>query len=202
MNWANLDMTGMDLSYVLALLCAFALFCIVVAQINFQVVERLQRRKLMQQRLKGNKREQQLKAQIFKAQQDDTPNALLAAAERLAGWGNSENLQRQLLQADIYLSPTAFLIIIAALGFTGLLLGMSLGNTMYALGLSVFLGFLPLGFMRWKRSRKTLKIERDMPECMELLARSLRAGHTLASTLELTSREIQPPLGAEMRITY
>jgi tight adherence protein B len=41
-----------------------------------------------------------------------------------------------------------------------------------------------------------------MPEAMELLARSLRAGHTLQSTLELVSQEIPPPLGKEMRVTY
>jgi tight adherence protein B len=57
-------------------------------------------------------------------------------------------------------------------------------------------------FLRWKRNRKTLKIERYMPDAMELLARSLRAGHTLSGTLELVSQEIPAPLGTEMRITY
>ena len=41
-----------------------------------------------------------------------------------------------------------------------------------------------------------------MPEAMELLARSLRAGHTLQSTLELVAQEIPAPLGKEMRVTY
>ena len=56
--------------------------------------------------------------------------------------------------------------------------------------------------LRWKRNRKTLKIERYMPDAMELLARSLRAGHTLSGTLELVAQEIPAPLGTEMRITY
>jgi tight adherence protein B len=37
---------------------------------------------------------------------------------------------------------------------------------------------------------------------MELLARSLRAGHTLSGTLDLVSQEIPGPLGTEMRITF
>jgi tight adherence protein B len=57
-------------------------------------------------------------------------------------------------------------------------------------------------FLRWKRKRKTLKIEQHMPGAMELVARSLRAGHTLQGTLELVSQEIPKPLGTEMRITY
>jgi tight adherence protein B len=56
--------------------------------------------------------------------------------------------------------------------------------------------------MRWRRLVKTKKFERQMPDAMELLARSLRAGHTLAATLDLVSQEIPPPLGYEMRITY
>lgn len=64
------------------------------------------------------------------------------------------------------------------------------------------MAFLPVFFMRWKKNRKTLKFEKHMPEAMELLARSLKAGHTLPSTLELVAQEIPPPLGKEMRITY
>jgi tight adherence protein B len=56
--------------------------------------------------------------------------------------------------------------------------------------------------MRWKRKRKTLHIERYMPDAMELLARSLKAGHTLPGTLDLVSQEVPGPLGIEMRITF
>ena len=73
---------------------------------------------------------------------------------------------------------------------------------MWSLGLSLTLGMLPIIFLRWKRKRKTLKIEKFMPDAMELLARSLRSGHTLQGTLELVSQEIPKPLGTEMRITY
>ena len=41
-----------------------------------------------------------------------------------------------------------------------------------------------------------------MPEGMELLARSLRAGHTLPSAMNLLSTEIDAPLGTEMSIVY
>jgi tight adherence protein B len=61
---------------------------------------------------------------------------------------------------------------------------------------------LPIIFLRWKQRRKTFKIEHFMPDAMELLARSLRAGHTLQGTLDLVSQEIPAPLGTEMRITF
>ena len=41
-----------------------------------------------------------------------------------------------------------------------------------------------------------------MPDAMELLARSLRAGHTLPSALELIGTEMESPMGSEMGIAY
>ena len=41
-----------------------------------------------------------------------------------------------------------------------------------------------------------------MPEGMDLLSRSLRAGHTLQSAMEMASAEIGSPLGVEMKIAF
>ncbi len=41
-----------------------------------------------------------------------------------------------------------------------------------------------------------------MPDAMELLARSLRAGHTLPSAIELLGEEMDAPMGTEMKIAY
>src|SRR4030042_1344032 len=82
------------------------------------------------------------------------------------------------------------------------MIGWLVGDGAWSLGLSFLLGVSPFMFLRWKRSRKTLKIERYMPDAMELLARSLRAGHTLSGSLDLVSQEIPAPLGSEMRITF
>jgi tight adherence protein B len=126
----------------------------------------------------------------------------LNLAERYFGWGKEDNLQRQLLQADIYLDPKTFVCVAILLSGLGFLIGWLVGSGAWSLGLSFLLGVLPLMFMRWKRKRKTSKIERYMPDAMELLARSLKAGHTLPGTLDLVSQEIPGPLGTEMRITF
>ncbi len=41
-----------------------------------------------------------------------------------------------------------------------------------------------------------------MPDAMELLARSLRAGHALPAAIELVGEEIAEPMGTEMMIVY
>ena len=53
-----------------------------------------------------------------------------------------------------------------------------------------------------KKRRKVARIEKQMPEGMELLARSLRAGHTLPSAMNLLSVEMDAPLGTEIGIVY
>ena len=41
-----------------------------------------------------------------------------------------------------------------------------------------------------------------MPDGMELLSRSLRAGHALPAAIELVGEEIPEPMGSEMMIVY
>ena len=197
----NFNLAGMEFHYALGLVGLFLGMILLITAIYYGLVEPIRKRRLINQRLRGNKREQAVRAQVFKAYQETKESVVLNLAERYFGWGKVDNLQRQLLQADIYLAPNTFIGIATLLSGLGLLIG-SLGGTLaWALSLSFLLGMLPLMVLRRKRRQKTPKIERYMPDAMELLARSLRAGHTLSGTLDLVSQESPGPLGTEMRIT-
>ena len=198
----NFTLAGMEFQYALGLVGLFLMVILLFTGIYYGVAEPIRKRRLINQRLRGNKREQVVRAQVFKAFQETKESVILNLAERYFGWGKVDNLQIQLLQADIYLAPHTFICIAILLAGSGFLIGWLVGSWAWSLGLSFLLGVLPFMFLRWKRKRKTLKIERYMPDAMELLARSLRAGHTLPGTLDLVSQEIPGPLGTEMRITF
>jgi tight adherence protein B len=198
----NFNLAGMEFQYALGLVGLFLMVILLFTGIHYGLTEPLRKRRLINQRLRGNKRDQVVRAQVFKAFQETKESVILNLAERYFGWGKVDNLQIQLLQADIFLSPHTFLCIAILLAGSGFMIGWLMGSWTWSLGLSFLLGIIPLMVLRWKRNRKTLKIERFMPDAMELLARSLRAGHTLSGTLDLVSQEIPPPLGTEMRITY
>ena len=198
----NFNLAGMEFHYALGLLGLFLGMILLITGINYALLEPIRKRRLITQRLRGNKREQEIRAQIFKAFQETKESWVLNLAERYLGWGKADNLQRQLLQADIYLAPTTFICIAFILSGLGFLIGWLVGSWVWSLGLSFLLGVLPLMFLRWKQKRKTLKIERHMPDAMELLARSLKAGQTLPGSLDLAGQEIPGPLGSEMRITF
>ena len=196
-----LSMGGLDFTLALGLVGAFVGVCLLFVYLNLSVIEPYRQRRQIQKRLRSNKREQEFRAQIFKAYQDTRSSHVITILQKLTGWGKVDNLQRLLLQADIYLAPGVFICIIGIMGCLGFIGGMQRGG-LWPWGLGAFLGFLPIFVLRWKKKRKTSKFEKQMPEAMELLARSLRAGHTLQSTLELVAQEIPAPLGKEMRVTY
>jgi tight adherence protein B len=194
---------SMDVTYAIGLAGVFAGAFLLVGAFNYFLMDPIIQRRRLNARLKGNKREQKIRAQVFKAFQETEESLALGLMKRLVGFGKIENLQRALLQADIYLGVGIFLSLVGILGSAGFILGLLLsGNFLWAAVLAVVLGSLPTLYWRWKKRRKTLLFEKQMPDAMELLARSVRAGHTLTATMELVSQEIPPPLGMEMRITY
>ena len=93
------DLAGLDFYYTLGLVGLFVGVCLLVAGLNHIFFEPMRQRRLINQRIKGNKREQQVRAQIFKAYQETKESTVLNLAEGLFGWGKVDNLQRQLLQA-------------------------------------------------------------------------------------------------------
>ena len=198
----NFNLAGMEFHYALGLVGLFLGMILLITAIYYGLAEPIRKRRLINQRLRGNKREQEVRAQVFKAFQETKESVVLNLAERYFGWGKVDNLQRQLLQADIFLAPNTFICIAILLSGSGFFIGWMVESWTSSLGLSFLLGVFPLMLLRWKRKRKTSKIERYMPDAMELLARSLRAGHTLSGTLDLVSQEIPGPLGTEMRITF
>jgi tight adherence protein B len=168
------------------------------------VMEPYLKRSMVKKRMRMQKREEEFRAKIFKAFQEsrNRNSPVTSLVGKLTGWGRVENLERQLIQADLHIPPGVFILASALMGAVGFLLGGRLLDGLWSWLVAAVMGCLPISILRWKKRRKTAKFEEQMPEAMELLARSLRAGHTLPATMELVAQEIPRPLGEEMRITY
>ncbi len=201
---SHLNMGGMDFTYALGLLGVFVTACLLTTVIYQMVMEPYLRRTQLQKRMRRQKRDEEFRARIFKTYQEslNRNSPVTSWMGRLAGWGRVDKLERQLMQADIYLPPGLFVLVVALMGAVGFLLGGRFLDGYWIWLVTAAMGFFPIFILRWKKRRKTTRFEKQMPEAMELLARSLRAGHTLPATMELVAQEIQPPLGKEFRITY
>ena len=62
-------------------------------------------------------------------------------------------------------------------------------------------GSLPYIYVLRRRAKKFRQFELQFPDALDFLARSLRAGHPLAISLEMLAQEEVPPLSVEMRTT-
>jgi len=82
--------------------------------------------------------------------------------------------------------------------------GALIGNWWIAPGFAGWLlglvaGLVPLSIVLYKRAARFRRFNALLPEAVDLIARSLRAGHSLPSALVAVSEEVDEPLGPEFR---
>lgn len=113
------------------------------------------------------------------------------------------NLKLLFQQADSPVKPDQFFMITAGCGVFGVVIAMvsNLPVPLYPLvGLTV--ATFPLLWMMWRRGRRFKKFAKQLPDAMELIARALRSGHSLASGLHVVVDEMPDPISKELGIAY
>lgn len=88
-----------------------------------------------------------------------------------------------------------------AVAATALVLLLS-GSAWFALGAFALAGAAPYIHVRLKRRKRIHKLETQLPEAIDLLARAVRAGHPLSAGLSMAAEEAAEPLASEFRITF
>jgi tight adherence protein B len=87
-------------------------------------------------------------------------------------------------------------------GFLGAVFLKSL-STLTAVMLTGGLGLLlPYLFVLRKRSKRMAAFEEQLPDALDFLARSMRAGHAFSISLEMMSEEMPDPVGMEFRTLF
>lgn len=106
-------------------------------------------------------------------------------------------------QAGVRVTPWQLLGLTAGAASGGALLG-SLSRAALWTGPLATIGAAaaPLLWLLWKRQQRFVKFESQMPDALDLLARSLRAGHSMADGLRLISEEMADPIAGEFRRCY
>ena len=132
-----------------------------------------------------------------------TQNTLMLIDEPSKNWLNDllsemPGLGVYLAQANVKMSPAQFMSICVGLLVAGIVVTIVLPVPILLAPLSgLLLASLPVGWLMFKRKRRLNKFGNQMPEALELLSRSLRAGHSLASGFNLISKELDEPISIE-----
>jgi tight adherence protein B len=75
-------------------------------------------------------------------------------------------------------------------------------NIFFAILLGLATGFIPTGYVLYKRNQRFQAFEQGLPEALDLMVSSLRAGHSLVGALGLVARESPNPIGSEFKICF
>ncbi|MDY0058413.1 MAG: type II secretion system F family protein [Myxococcota bacterium] len=113
--------------------------------------------------------------------------------------GTQQRLQDLLDQAGEPTSPGSFVLRSLLWGLGPALV---LGTLTLSPGVALLCclgGLLPLVLLLQRRGKRMQKIDAQLPVALEIMTISLRAGHSLAQTIELSANELQAPLGDELR---
>ncbi len=131
-------------------------------------------------------------ASVLSSPLDDIPNRIEAQVLRIF------NIRLAMEQADMDISPAKFLAICASLAGLGVAIAVvSPLSVIWSAPLGCILGFLPFIWLWFARSRRLKAFARQLPDALELMARGLRAGHSLAAGFQLVGEEMMEPIGGE-----
>jgi tight adherence protein B len=105
-------------------------------------------------------------------------------------------------QADVTIKPSVLFGISIGLAVAGAFVSMLLVNMYVAPVGALFMFVLPWAWLYWKRGSRLKKFASQLPDAMELVARALRAGHSLAAGLHVVAEEMPDPIAKEFRRVY
>ena len=108
------------------------------------------------------------------------------------------NLSLLFEQAQVEMNIVAFLSICAGLGVgSALFCGIAGLNLVLAPLVGISFAGLPFFWLVFRRKRRLGKFAAQLPEALELVARALRAGHSLAAGFHLVAQEGSAPIASE-----
>lgn len=113
------------------------------------------------------------------------------------------SIDRLLQQSGMSLMVTHFIGYSAITALGGIVLSALLDLPfMITLLCAVAGGTFPLFFVVGTKRRRLAKIERQLPEAIELMARAMKAGHAFSGALKMVSTDGPEPAASEFRLTF
>uniref|UniRef100_A0A7C4AGK5 Type II secretion system F family protein n=1 Tax=Fundidesulfovibrio putealis TaxID=270496 RepID=A0A7C4AGK5_9BACT len=122
--------------------------------------------------------------------------------EGLSRMGWAALMARRLRQAGVQAPLGVFVLLSLLLGVLGAALaGAIVGGPILPVLAGLALGALPALWVRRKLNTRNQRFEEQLPEALDLVARSLKAGHTFPTGLSMVAQEFDEPIGSEFSKT-
>ena len=120
----------------------------------------------------------------------------------LRGLPGVQDLDRLLVQANIGIKIDAILLVsLLSLVFAYILLLSFSGSRLLSLLTAPLGGGIPFFFIHIKKKKRMEKFESQLPDALELIGRSMRAGHAFSSGMKMVCEEFDDPVATEFERT-
>ena len=157
-------------------------------------------RKRIIDRLKGRsgRRPQPDEALTFEDFRKHTAQATGALAGWFTRFSFTKRFQRTLDQANVQWSAPQTLVNLTAIASILLAVLLVFGVApLPAIGTAASTFVLPVVYLFRRRKKRLKRLISQLPDVFELLSQALRAGHSLASGMQLIAKELAEPAGTE-----
>jgi tight adherence protein B len=127
-----------------------------------------------------------------------TDTAVGAINKKLKGKNDFLISRERLERAGLKAQPADFLLMMGAGSLAGSVLGFLLGGLFFAiLALAVVPGGM-FAYLTVLTSRRKSKFEEQLPDTLQMLTGSMRAGHSLLRAIDASARESDAPMSEEL----
>lgn len=112
-------------------------------------------------------------------------------------------VQGQIERSGITVKPSQFILVTVVLSAAGCAAMYVLKGNVYAsLLVAALFVLIPCIYLQYRKQQRETKFAEQLPDALVMVARSLRAGHSLTSAVELVSQELPDPAGGLFKIAY
>jgi tight adherence protein B len=107
-------------------------------------------------------------------------------------------LKTRITQANVKTTPAILLVTSFGMALVGFV-GVSLFVDVIALEVAVaaLLGYLPIGLLSFKRSRRINAFNKALPDAIDMMGRALRAGHSMTASINIVAEQSLEPVRSE-----
>lgn len=114
----------------------------------------------------------------------------------------SKKLQKVIAQANLSLTVSRLILMMAIGGSLALFLTARSGNPVLMAGATFGFGGGPLFYVLNRRKARRRLFEQQFPDALDMMTSALRAGHGFTKALQLVAMEAPDPVGTEFRKTF
>lgn len=113
------------------------------------------------------------------------------------------SLDRIIVQSGVSMTVGDLILLTTLMGAAGLFGPVYMGRGwFFGIVLGGVLAALPTLYIVRARTQRMLRLESQLPDAIDLMARAMRAGHAFPNALKMVGEEMTDPVGGEFRMLF